>query len=127
MTLVTKPYSVADAEEYVEYHARLAAEADRLQAEGRLPDNEAIESFFRDVRQVVSAVQRDASDARVRGQQEVVTRLPMSPADHRRIFGMNESIRSLLEVLEMRQAVELHRTPAVARVADAVTGGTLEG
>lgn len=123
-TLVTQPYDPAEGAEYADYLEHISREADRLRREGRLPDNDTVLSFFDDVRGVISAVREDSSRARSRGEQQVVTTLTLSGADYRRMMSMSESMGTLLEILEMRQAVDMKRTEGTARVATAVREGT---
>ncbi len=122
--LVTQPYNPAEGTEYADYLEHITREADRLRREGRLPDNETVLSFFDDVGLVIRKVREDASRAAARGDAEVVTRIEMTSADYRRLMSMNESMRTLLEILEMRAAVDMKRTDGTTRVATAVREGT---
>jgi hypothetical protein len=122
--LVTKPYDPVEGAEYADYLEHISREADRLRREGRLPDNETVMSFFDDVRGVVQQVRDDSSRATARGERQVVTTIQLSSADYRRIMSMSESMGTLLEILEMRQAVDMKRTEGTTRVATAVREGT---
>lgn len=122
--LETKPYAAAEGVEYADYLEHIAGEADRLRGDGRLPDNDAVLEFFDDMRTVLRQVRADCARATARGDEQVVTRIEMTAAHHRRMMNMNESLASLFEILEMRQVVDMKRTDRTARVAAAVREGT---
>ena len=122
--LETKPYAAAEGAEYADYLEHIAAEADRLRRDKRLPDNDAVLEFFDDMRTVLKQVRVDCARALARGERDVVTRIEMTAAHHRRMMNMNESLSSLFEILEMRQVVDMKRTEATTRVATAVREGT---
>ena len=121
---MTRPYDPAEGAEYADYLEHISTEADRLRGEGRLPDNDTVLSFFDDVRTVIRRVREDSSRARARGETEVVTRIELGAADYHRMMNMSESMGNLLEILEMRQAVDMKRTDGTVRVATAVREGT---
>ena len=123
--LETKPYVAAEGVEYADYLEHIARESDRLRVDGRLPDSDGVLEFFDDMRSVLAQVRTDCARAMSFGEQEVVTRIEMSAAHHRRMMNMNESLVSLFEILEMRQVLDLKRTERTARVATAVREGTL--
>lgn len=124
--LVTAAYTVSDGEEYVTYLTHLVAECERLRAEGRVPDTEAILVFFDDLRTAKRLVRQDVTAATSRGEQSVVTRMPMPAADYQRMNSMNDSVRGLLEILQLRKAVDLQRTAGSERVALAFREGTYQ-
>ena len=122
--LVTQPYDPAEGAEYADYLEHISREADRLRREGRLPDNDTVMSFFDDVSVVVRKVREDARRGMANGDAQVVTRIELTPADYKRLMSMSESMRNLLEILEMREAIDMKRTDGTARVATAVREGT---
>jgi hypothetical protein len=122
--LETKPYDAAEGKDYADYLEHIAGEADRLRRDGRLPDNDAVLEFFDDMRTVLRQVRADSARALASGDRQVVTRIEMTAAHHRRMMDMNESLGSLFEILEMRQAVDMKRTDRTARVATAVREGS---
>lgn len=121
--LQTTPYAVADGREYVTYLAHVRQECARLVGEGRLPDSDELAGFLATAEQVVAQLRADVARAEQRGETTIASEIPMSASEHARMRNMNESFRNLLEILELRQALELNRTPAVARVAEAVQSG----
>ncbi len=122
--MVTAPYMPADGEEYVAYHRRLAGELARLQGEGRLPDDHGVSGFLADLKRIVSIVASDVTSARSRGETTIVSRFEMTASDFRRRRDMNDSLRNLLEILQMRKAVDMRRTEGAGRVADALGAAT---
>ncbi|HVE98536.1 MAG TPA: hypothetical protein VNA12_05085 [Mycobacteriales bacterium] len=122
--LVSAPYSTDDGVEYVAYLAHVQSECWRLVDEKRLPGSDELVAFLDSAERVVQQVRRDVAGATAAGDAVVVSTIPMLPAEHARMQNMNDSLRNLLEILEMRQALELNRTPAVARVAEAIMTGT---
>ena len=122
--LRTAPYDVAEGREYAAYLSNMCAECVRLAEAGRLPDTDELAGFLATARQVHSQVAADVQRAEAAGETSVISSIQMSAVEHARMRNMNDSFRNLLEILEMRQAVALNRTPAVARVADAIQAGT---
>lgn len=123
-TLTSQPYDVAEGKEWCDYIERVLSECRRLMAEGRMPDSEGIDAFLADVPHVVQQVRRDVTSAAVRGESPIQTSVSMTSEEHKRLISMSESILNLLQILEIRKAVVLDRTPAVGRVAAAIVGGT---
>lgn len=122
--LVTRPYDPVEGAEYADYLEHISSEGDRLRREGRLPDNDTVLSFFEDVHRVIRQVRDDSTRARAHGEQQVITRIELGAADYRRMMDMSASMGTLLEILEMRQAVDMKRTDGTVRVATAVREGT---
>lgn len=120
----TEPYAASDGAEYADYLQHILAESERLQRDGRLPDNEAVLMCFDSARVVMQQVRRDVTAAVARGEKTVVSTLAMTPAEHERMESMGESIGNLLEILELRKAVERRRTEGAGRVAAAVRDAT---
>ncbi len=120
--LRTEPYSVAEGREYAAYLDHVQAECNRLVGIGRLPDTDDVAWFTDLAGQVGNQIRRDVDAAGALSQTS--SAIPMTAADYSRMRTMNDSMRNLLEILEMRQALALNRTPACARVSDAVQNGT---
>lgn len=125
--LESAPYDVEDGREYVEYLTRVQRDFARLVDSGRLPATDDLAAFMDTAEQVIDQVRRDVAHASATGRTEVVSVIEMSPAEHTRMVSMNDSLRTLLEILEIRQALELNRTPAVGRVSDAIQTGRFTG
>lgn len=123
-TLTSQEYATEDGREYVAYLDRVLQECVRLRAEGRLPDSDGVDGFLGDAQVVLHQVRRDVASASARGAGLTTTEVRLSSEEHQRIVMMGESLRTLLEILEMRKALVLDRTPAVARVAQAVLEGS---
>jgi hypothetical protein len=122
--LVSAPYDVAEGQEYASYIAHITSESERLLREGRLPESDGVHTYFDGLRMVLRQVRRDVELASARQETFAVSTFTMTAAEHTHLLSMNEGVRTLLEILEMRQAMELNRTPAVGRVAAAIVGGT---
>jgi hypothetical protein len=123
-TLVSHDYDTAEGREYVAYLERVLGECRRLRSEGRLPDSDGVLGFLDDCETILQAVRRDVATAGARGASTTRSAIDLSPEEHARIQAMGDSVLSLLEVLELRQAVVLDRTPAVGRVVEALLTGT---
>ncbi|MDP9100568.1 MAG: hypothetical protein M3N21_00220 [Actinomycetota bacterium] len=124
--MVTAAYAPADGDEYVAYQRRLDGELARLRAEGRLPDNDSVEAFLDQLRRIVRIIASDVISARSRGETDVVSRFEMTAAEFRSRRDMNDSLRNLLEILQMRQALDMQRTAGAGRVADALGAATFQ-
>ena len=125
--LESAPFDIEDGREYVEYLTRVQQELDRLIDAGRVPGTDDLTAFMQTGQQVVDQIRRDIAHASATGRTDVVSVIEMSPAEHTRMVSMNDSLRTLLEILEIRQALELNRTPAVGRVSDAIQAGRFSG
>jgi len=122
-TLISKPYSVVEGQEYAEYLDRVLGECRRLLREGRLPDAEGIVAFLDDAQLVLQRVRRDVAAASGTGAVSTQSRVDLSQQEYNRYLAMGDSVRNLLEILEMRDALVLNRTEAVGRVAEAFASG----
>jgi hypothetical protein len=122
-TLISKPYDVTEGQEYAAYLDRVLGECRRLLREGRLPDGDGIVAFLDDAQLVLQCVRRDVAEAGASAQTTVRSELQLSKQEYDRYQTMGESILTLLQILEMREAVVLNRTESVARVADAFQSG----
>ena len=123
-TLVSKDFDVDEAQEWCEYLTRVTRDCHRLIDEGRIPATDELAAFLNDTQLVLGKVKSDVNAARAGGLKTTHSRIDMSPEEHRRIFSMNDSLLNLLQILEMRGAIKLDRTPAVGRVADALAQGS---
>jgi hypothetical protein len=122
-TLISEPYSVVEGQEYVAYLDRVLGECQRLLREGRLPDAEGIVGFLEDAQPVLQRVRRDVAAATATGETTIRSNVDLTTQEYQRYQTMGESVRNLLEILEMRDALVLNRTESVARVADAFQRG----
>ena len=122
--LVTRAFDVAEGQEYVEYLERVLDECVGLVDEGRLPDTEEMTRFLEVERDCLVQLRRDVRLAAAQGETQVVSEIPMDEQEHARMLTMNDTVANLLQILEYRQALELNRSEAVARVSQAILGGT---
>lgn len=123
-TLTSTAYDVTEGREYVGYLDRVLKECVRLRAEGRLPDGESVDAFLDDAQLVLHAVRQDVASASARGVSTIQSQVRLTAEEHKRYLTMGESLRNLLEILELRKALVLDRTPAVGRVAESFYAGT---
>ncbi|MCU1599479.1 MAG: hypothetical protein JWO22_188 [Frankiales bacterium] len=122
--LTTTPYTLEDGEDFVAYLTHVTQECDRLQAEGRIPSDEGISDFLDILKTLASQVRNDVARGRATGEQQLRTGLALTAAEYARTRSMTDSLRPLLEILELRDAVDLRRTAGAMRVASAVLEGT---
>lgn len=122
-TLTSQPYLVAEGQEYVAYLEHLLPQIRRLLAEGRVPNADGVTDFLDYTELVQQRVRLDTSSAAARGEQRITTKLTMDGAELKRFLTIGESILNLLEILEIRKALEFNRTPGVARVGEAIYAG----
>jgi hypothetical protein len=122
--LVTCAFDVEDGQEYVSYLDRVLDECVALARQGRLPDTEEVSRFLDVERACLVQLRRDVGLAAARGDAQVVSEIPMDEQEHARMLAMNDTVANLLQILEYRQALELNRSDAVARVSKAILGGT---
>lgn len=123
-TLSTQPYDVSEGQQWCDYFDRIISECRRLIAAGRMPDTEALDAFLSDSGGVLRQVRQDVVTARARGEQTTTTQVGLTNEEHKRLLAMSESILNLLQILEMRGAVQLDRSEAVGRVAASIVGGS---
>ena len=121
--LRTAPYDVADGQEYAAYLANMVEECGRLASVGRLPDTDEMAGFLATARQVLAQVSSDVSRVQATGDSTIVSSIQMTAPEYSRMRNMNDTFRNLLEILEMRQALELNRTPGAGRVAESIQSG----
>lgn len=122
----TQPYLPADGQEFLTYMQVVMKSMDRLRADGRVPDDAGMDTMLAFWRTATAQVKKDVSQAGAALQTPITTSLPMTAAEHQRIWAMFDTLYPLLEILEMRGVVDLKRTDAVTRVIDALYGGALE-
>jgi hypothetical protein len=122
-TLTSQPYLVSEGQAYVAYLENLLGQCRKLLAEGRLPDADGVADVLDVADVVLRRVHLDTSAAATRGEQRITTTMPMTQGELKRLLTIAESMLNLLEILEIRQALEFNRTDAVARVGEAIYGG----
>jgi hypothetical protein len=122
-TLTTLEYDISDAQEWTDYFERINRECRRLVTEGRMPDTDALDGFLADSAELLRQVRIDVSAARSRGAKTAVSAITLSKEEYKRLLAMRESVLNLLQILEMRGAVNLNRTEGVGRMVAALTGG----
>ena len=122
-TLISNRYDVAEGREWCDYLERVIGECHRLRGEGRLPESAGLDPYLDDIGMIVRQVRSDVVLGAARGEREVTTSVGLTAEEHKRLVMMSESLRTLLEILELRKAVVLDRTPAVGRVAAALVEG----
>jgi hypothetical protein len=122
-TLTSHEYDIAEGQEWCDYFERVSVECRRLVSEGRMPDTDALDAFLADSAAVRIQVQKDIADARARGAKTTHTAVSLSNEEHKRLLAMRESVLNLLEILEMRGAVNLDRSEGVGRMVVALTTG----
>jgi hypothetical protein len=122
-TLTSQPYLVTEGQEYVAYLENLLGQCRTLLAEGRLPDSDGVSDVLDIADVVLRRVRLDTSAAAARGERQITTTMTMTEGELKRLLTIGESMLSLLEILEIRKALEFNRTDAVARVGEAIYGG----
>jgi hypothetical protein len=122
-TLTSQPYLVSEGQEYVAYLENLLGQCGKLVAEGRLPDADGVADVLAIAEVVLRRVRLDTASAAARGEQRITTTMTMTEGELKRLLTIGESMLNLLEILEIRQALEFNRTDAVARVGEAIYGG----
>ena len=120
-TLTSKPYLVSEGQEYVTYLENLLGQCRTLLAEGRLPDADGVADLLAVADLVLRRVRLDTAGAP--GERRITSSISMTATELKGLLAIAESMLSLLEILEIRQALEFNRTDAVARVGEAIYGG----
>ena len=119
------PYLPEDGREFLDYMQVVMKSMDRLRAEGRIPDDRGMDVLLAFWQDVTKQVRNDVNQAGSALQRPITSSLPMTAAEHQRIWAMFDTFYPLLEILEMRGAVDLARTDGVTRVVDSLYKGTL--
>jgi len=120
-TVITPSLAVDECQEYVDYLEHVVRESRRLMREGRLPSDDGVAAFLEDAQRVAHQLGREVAQARATGQHTVRGRVELARDGYRRLTTMSDNLRNLLEILEIREALVLNRTEAVARVATALS------
>lgn len=123
--LKSQPYLPSEGAEFVEYMDRVIVEVAALQAEGRIPDDQGIDSLLELWRTVTAQVKTDVKAAGPDAGSPMTSTIPMTEAEFKQSSSMFETFYQLLRILEMRGAINLRRTDGVGKVAMAVYQGTL--
>jgi hypothetical protein len=123
--LKSQPYLPSEGAEFVEYMDRVIVEVAGLKAEGRIPDDQGIDSLLGLWRTVTAQVKADVDAAGVDSGTPMSSTIPMTEAEFKQSSSMFETFYQLLRILEMRGAINLRRTDGVGKVAMAVYQGTL--
>jgi hypothetical protein len=120
-TLTSTEYDIDEGEEWCNYFDRISRECRRLVTEGRMPDTDALDAFLADSAAVLRQVRLDVAAARGRGAKTTISQVSLTKEEYQRLIDLRESILNLLQILEMRGAVDLNRTEGVGRVVAALT------
>jgi hypothetical protein len=123
--LKSQPYLPSEGAEFVEYMDRVIMEVSALQAEGRIPDDQGIDSLLALWRTVTAQVKADVNAAGPDATAPMTSTIPMTEAEFKQSSSMFETFYQLLRILEMRGAINLRRTDGVGKVAMAVYQGNL--
>jgi hypothetical protein len=123
-SLTTQPYLPDDGREFLDYMQVVMKSMDRLRDDGRIPDDQGMDTLLAFWRSVTTQVKKDVDRAGLTSR-PISTSLPMTASEHQRIWAMFDTLYPLLEILEMRGVVDLKRTDSVTHVIDALYAGTL--
>ncbi|HVY10879.1 MAG TPA: hypothetical protein VHB18_12130 [Mycobacteriales bacterium] len=123
--LVTQPYAAEDGREFVGYMQRILDETTRLQAEGRVPDDDGVDDVLTFWRAVTAQINADLGNAGTASRQPITSAVPMTQDVHQRTWAVLDTLYPLLRIIEMRGAIDLTRTEGVTRVVDAIHRGAL--
>jgi hypothetical protein len=123
--LKSQPFLPSEGAEFVEYMNRVIPAVAGLQAEGRVPDDQGVESLLALWRTVTDQVKADINAAGADSSSPMTSTIPMTEAEFKQSSAMFETFYQLLRILEMRGAINLRRTDGVGTVAMAVYQGTL--
>ncbi|HVU60174.1 MAG TPA: hypothetical protein VG899_03285 [Mycobacteriales bacterium] len=124
-TLTTLPYVPAEAREFLDYMQGAIPQISKLQSDGRVPDDEGVESLLTFWRRIIAQVRTDVNKAGSNAS-PITSSLPMTRNDYQRTWAMFDTFYPLLEILELRGVIDMRRSDAVNRVIDALYGATLE-
>jgi hypothetical protein len=124
-TFTTEPYLPADGREFLTYMQVVMKSMDRLRADGRIPDDPGMDTLLAFWNNVTTQVKKDVDRAGPASQLPIRTSLPMTAVEHQRTWALFDTLYPLLEILEMREVIDLKRTDSVTRVIDALYEGSL--
>jgi hypothetical protein len=123
-TLTSNPYSVADAEEYLDYLQRVFVAIPKAQAEGRVPNDAATADFIDDLRRVQVQLRADVARAKASSSDTAQTSVSLTGSEYQRLLNMGETMQHLLTILELRKAIVLERGEGASRITQAFRTGT---
>ncbi|HVW80576.1 MAG TPA: hypothetical protein VHB69_06535 [Mycobacteriales bacterium] len=123
--LKSEPYLPTEGAEFLDYMDRVIEGVTELQREGRVPDEEGVDSLLDQWRMVTRHVRADVNAAGPTSVRPITTTIPMTAAEYQQSSSMFATFYQLLRILEMRGAIDLRRSDGVSRVAMAVYNGTL--
>lgn len=125
-TFTTQPYQPQDAKEFLDYMQRIMGEMARLQGEGRVPDDHGTNALLTFWRNVIAQVRTDVGNVGAASRKPITSSLPMTEAEYQRTWAMYDTFLQLLQILELRGAVDLDRgSEGAMRVINALYKGTL--
>lgn len=124
-TFTTQPYQPEDAAEFIDYMQRMMGEMLRLQHEGRVPDDVGMNHLLTFWRALTGQVRIDVAKVGAASKKPITSSLPMTEAEYKRNWAMYDTFLQLLQILDMRGAVNLEATDGVMRVIGAMYKGTL--
>ena len=124
-TFTTQPYQPEDASEFLDYMQRMMAEMMRLQHEGRVPDDTGTNNLLAFWRTLIAQVRTDVAKVGVASKKPITSSIPMTEAEYKRNWAMYDTFLQLLQILDMRGAVDLEATDGVMRVIGAMYKGSV--
>jgi hypothetical protein len=122
-TLTTLPYQPSDAVEFLDYMQHVITETGRLRDEGRVPDEEGVDALLTLWRKVTSQIRLDLNKVGPAARQPIISVIPMTQAEYEQSWTMFETLYPLLQILEMRGAVNIRATEPTTRVVTSVFQG----
>jgi hypothetical protein len=122
----TQPYQPEDGPAFIEYMEDLIWKTERLQDEGRIPNDDKVRDFLDFWRTVVHRIRTDLRSPETRPGKPRTTQISMTETEYKSVRGLLDPINSLIVVLEVAGAIELHRTDEAMRVVKAVYRGEFE-
>jgi hypothetical protein len=124
--LLTQEYLPEDGPAFIDYMEDLIQKTEEMQEAGRVPQDENVRTFLDFWRTVVQRIRLDLRNPQTRPQKPHRTLIPMTASEYKAIWNLLDPINSLIVVLEVSGAIELHRTEAAMRVLKAVYRGDFE-
>ena len=123
--LESLPYLPSEGAEFVDYMAGVIDGVMQLKSEGRVPDDQGVDDLLALWRTVAARVKADVSAADPTSSKPITTTIPMTQAEWQKSSTMFETLYPLLQILEMRGAINIRASEAVVKVVNAVWKGTL--
>jgi hypothetical protein len=124
-TFTSQPYLPQDASDFLDYMQRMMGEIARLQVEGRVPDDTGTNNLLAFWRTLIAQVRKDIARVGVGSETEITSSIPMTEAEYKRNWAMYDTFLQLLQILDLRGAVDLEANDGVMRVIGAMYKGTL--